>query len=192
MDRNNGRCDCPLRERAKVFGHGFSYGLGAKGMAAQHDVEIQVALEFVQGMTDAFPELAGWKHEVRQMAGVLDYGEEAPEGDTYRILRNAYGRRMRVERSRAYTQATAMMGQGGTRDVMAEALLRMPFWLRRRVKVVIHDEIVLSLPAGDGVAEWAQRLADGMAFDFNGVPVTFGCSRPALSLAGCYGAQYGN
>lgn len=186
MERNNGRCDCEYRDRAKVFGHGFSYGLGANGMARQHGVDLEVAQHFVQGMTEAFPVLAEWKDETRRAAGVLGFNEEPPEGDSYRILRNPYGRTMRVERNRAYTQATAMMGQGGTRDVMAQAILNLPFVIRRRVRVIVHDEIVLSIPS-DGAAETGQIIADKMAFDFRGVPITFGCSKPGSTWAGCYG-----
>ena len=189
MDRNNGRCDCVYRDRAKVFGHGFNYGMGANSMAAQHGVDVEVAKRFVWGMTEAFPRLAEWKEEVRQPAGALSFGEEAPANDTYRILHTAYGRPVRVERNRAYTQATALLGQGTTRDIMAQAILDLPLSVRRRVRAVIHDEVVISLPKA-GAQEAAQRIADGMAFDFRGVKITFGCSRVARSWAGCYGEQY--
>lgn len=183
------KCHCELRDRAKVFGHGFSYGLGANGMARQHGVDVSVAQSFIQGMTEAFPRLAEWKAEVRAAAGALGFDEEAPANDSYRILHTWAGRPVRVERNRAYTQATALLGQGGTRDVMAEAILRLPAATRRRIRAVIHDEIVISLPKA-GAQETAQRIADGMAFDLRGVQITFGCSRVSRSWAGCYGEQY--
>lgn len=183
------KCHCELRDRAKVFGHGFSYGLGARGMARQHGVDIAVAEEFIRGMTEAFPRLAAWKEETRQAAGVLGFDEVAPLNDTYRILHTWAGRPVRVEREQAYTQATAMIGQGGTRDVMAHAILNLPKDIRRRVRAVIHDEIVLSLPK-TGAQEAAQRIADGMAFSIRGVDITFGCSRVSPNWAGCYGEQY--
>ncbi len=189
------KCHCELRDRAKVFGHGFSYGLGANGMARQHGVDVSVAQGFIQGMTDAFPRLAAWKAEVRDAAGAVGFDEEVPPNDSYRILHTWAGRPVRVERDRAYTQATALIGQGGTRDVMAEAILRLPPGIRRRVRAVIHDEIVISLPK-DGAQEAAQRIADGMAFDLvayeGAVPVriTFGCSRVDPCWAGTYGTSY--
>lgn len=183
------KCHCELRDRAKVFGHGFSYGLGPKGMAAQHGVDLDVALGFVRGMTEAFPRLAAWKEEVRQAAGALAFGEDAPSHDSYRILHTWAGRPVRVERNRAYTQATALIGQGGTRDVMAQAILGLPVDVRRRVRAVIHDELVLSLPKA-GAQEAAQKIADNMAFDLRGVQITFGCSRVSRNWAGCYGEQY--
>ncbi len=183
------KCHCELRDRAKVFGHGFSYGLGANGMARQHGVDVSVAQGFVWGMTEAFPRLAEWKEEIRQAAGALGFDEPVPANDSYRILHTWAGRPVRVERDRAYTQATALVGQGGTRDVMAEAILRLPAEYRRRIRAVIHDEIVISLPKHNA-QEVAQRISDGMAFDLRGVQITFGCSDVARSWAGCYGAQY--
>lgn len=183
------KCHCELRDRAKVFGHGFSYGLGANGMARQHGVDISVAQSFIQGMTEAFPRLAAWKAEVREAAGALGFDEPVPANDSYRILHTWAGRPVRVERNRAYTQATALLGQGGTRDCMAEAILRLPAHLRRRVRAVIHDEIVLSIPKA-GAQEVAQKIADSMAFDLRGVQITFGCSRVSRSWAGCYGEEY--
>lgn len=183
------KCHCEKRDRAKVFGHGFNYGMGANGMAKQHGVDVEVALEFVRGMTEAFPRLAAWKEEVRQQAGVMAFGEEPPANDSYRVLHTAFGRPVRVERNRAYTQACAQLGQGSTRDAMAEAVLKLPPATRRRIKAVIHDEIVLSIPAA-GAQETAQRIADSMAFEMAGVSITFGCSRVSGSWAGCYGEQY--
>ena len=189
MARNNGRCDCEWRDKAKVFGHGWNYGLGPNSMARQHGVDVAVAKRFDTGMQEAFPVLCRWRDEQRALAGALPYGEEAPPGDTYRVLRTGFGRPVRVERSRAYTQATAQLGQGTTRDIMAEAILRLPPLIRRRIRAVIHDEIVISLPK-DGAQEAAQRVADGMAFDFRGVAITFGCSRVSPRWSGCYGEQY--
>lgn len=183
------RCKCVKRDRAKVFGHGFNYGMGAKGMASQHGVDVEVAYEFVQGMTEAFPRLAAWKEEMRRAAGMVGYGEEVPSDDTYRILHTAFGRPVRVERQRAYTQACAQLGQGSTRDAMAEAILRLPAATRRRIKAVIHDEIVLSIPA-ENAQETAQAIADGMAFEMAGVNLTFGCSRVSKNWAGAYGEEY--
>lgn len=190
MARNNGRCDCEYRDRAKVFGHGWNYGMTPNGMVKQHGVDFEVAKRFDEGMQEAFPVLCKWKADVREEAGVLGFGEEAPAGDTYRILHTAFGRPVRVERNRAYTQACAQIGQGSTRDGMAEAILKLPAPTRRRIRAVIHDEIVLSIPGGADAQQRAQAIADGMAYEINGVRISFGCSRVAKNWAGCYGEQY--
>lgn len=185
------KCHCDKRDKAKVSGHGFSYGLGANGMAKQQGIPIEDCQRFILGFTEAFPRLAEWKEEKRREAGALPFGETAPSHDSYRVLHTWAGRPVRVERDRAYTQATAMIGQGGTRDVMAKAIRDLPPHIRRKVRAVIHDEIVLSLPK-DGAQEAAQAIADGMAFDLKGIRITFGCSRVSRSWAGCYGEQYEN
>lgn len=189
MARNNGRCDCVYRERAKVFGHGWNYGLGPGNMARMHGVDLEVAQRFARGMEEAFPTLARWKTEMREAAGVLGFDEKPPPDDTYRILHTGLGRPVRVERTRAYTQACAQLGQGTTRDLMAEAILKLPSAIRRRVRAVIHDEIVVTLPR-EGAQEAAQKITDDMAFDFRGVTISFGCSRVSESWSGCYGEQY--
>lgn len=184
------KCHCEYRDRAKVFGHGWNYGMGPNSMARNHGVDVSVAQQFDRGMQDGFPVLCRWKEEVRQAAGVLGFGEEAPVGDEYRILHTAFGRPVRVERNRAYTQACAQLGQGSTRDGMAEAILKLSPFYRRRIRAVIHDEIVVSIPDEGDAQAVAQSLADSMGFDFKGIRISFGCSRVAKSWAGCYGAEY--
>ena len=183
------KCHCEKRDQAKVFGHGFSYGLGASGMARQHGVDVAVAQRFIQGMTEAFPRLAEWKAEVREAAGALGFDEEAPANDSYRILHTWAGRPVRCERNRAYTPATALIGQGGTRDVMAEAILRLPVKFRRKIRAVIHDEILVSIPKQDA-ERVAAELAESMAFDLNGVAITFGSSDVGDCWAAAYGGDY--
>lgn len=188
VDLVNGKVrpdDKVFRERAKVFGHGFNYGMGANGMAKQHGVDIDVARRFVQGMQEAFPRLAEWKEEMRKLAGAVGFDEAVPADDSYRILHTAFGRPVRVERQRAYTQACAQVGQGSTRDAMAEAILKLSSPIRRRVRAVIHDEIVISLPKR-GAQEAAQSIADGMAFEVNNVAISFGCSPVGRTWADCY------
>lgn len=184
------KCHCELRDRAKVFGHGWNYGMQAKTMAERHGVPFEVAKGFCDGMASAFRVLAAWQIETRAAAGALGFNEEAPENDSYRILHTVFGRPVRVERNRAFTQACAQLGQGSTRDGMAEAILALPAEKRRRIRAIVHDEIVVSIPDGPDAQDRAQALADSMAFEVRGVKITFGCSRVAKSWAGCYGEQY--
>jgi DNA polymerase-1 len=179
------KCKCPKRDSAKASGHGFSYGLGARGMSIQQGVPVEACQRFIDGFTQAFPRLARWKAEVRAQAGALGFDDVAPVGDEYRVLHTWAGRPVRIERNRAYTQATAGLGQGGTRDVMAHALLSLPVEVRRRVKAVIHDEFVFSLPA-DRAESMAASIAEAMSFDLKGVAITFGVSKPSFAWSGCY------
>lgn len=184
------KCHCEKRDTAKVAGHGWNYGMGVGAMVAQMGISEDVARTFIAGMQQAFRRLCEWKDETRAAAGAVGFGEEVPEFDSYRILHTAFGRPVRVERNRAYTQACALVGQGSTRDGMAEAILNLPAATRRRIRAIVHDEIVVSIPDGPDAQDRAQALADGMAFEINGVTISFGCSRVAKSWAGCYGEQY--
>jgi DNA polymerase I-like protein with 3'-5' exonuclease and polymerase domains len=189
MDRNGGRCDCEWRDRAKIAGHGWNYGAQPNGLANQLGIPLEVAQQFDAGMKVAFPRLCEWKEETRAAAGAMPYGVSAPEDDAYRVLVNPFGRPVRVERNRAFTQACAQLGQSATRDAMAQAILNLPPHIRRRIRAVIHDEIVLSLP-DEGAQELAQKIADSMAFEMSGIRIGFGCSRVSRQWSGCYGAQY--
>jgi DNA polymerase-1 len=69
---------------------------------------------------------------------------------------------------RAYTQAPAMIGQSTTRDVIAHGLLE----IARRVpevlpmlRVIVHDEIVLSVPETDAL-DVAAVVQDCMSFQW--------------------------
>jgi hypothetical protein len=68
---------------------------------------------------------------------------------------------------------------------MAHALLSLPVEVRRRVKAVIHDEFVFSLPA-DRAESMAASIAEAMSFDLKGVAITFGVSKPSFAWSGCY------
>ncbi len=184
-DKVFGRHDGDWRRLAKIGGIGSLYGLGANGMAVQMGVEVDVAQRFLRGMDESFPGVAEWKNETRAAAGALPYGETAPSDDDHRILVNPFGRTVRVERVRAYTQACALLGQSATRDGMAQAVLSLPKDLRRRIRVIVHDELVFSLPR-EGVEEAAQKIADSMAFNLLGVDITFGVEGYGYNWADVY------
>ena len=53
---------------------------------------------------------------------------------------------MWVEKGREFTQAPALIGQSGTREIMCDILLDMPLWLLKCVKMQVHDEFIFSVP----------------------------------------------
>src|SRR5699024_2459029 len=81
-----------------------------------------------------FPELERFKDRLRTEAKACGY------------ITTAFGRRVRVDRNHAWTQAPAAYGQGTARDVLMEAILRMPRTVSDRIRVYVHDEVVLSDP----------------------------------------------
>lgn len=162
------------RDGAKPLNHGYNYGMGAKAMVLQgHDPDL-VARFF--GVMSRFVVKDAWTEEVRE------------QGRSGQLLDNGFGRLMRCDPQRAYTQAPALMGQGCARDIMTEGLLRMVERLPeivRMFKAVVHDEVVLSVET-DRVAEVTDVLRDAMTFEFRGVPILADISRPGTDWASCY------
>jgi P4 family phage/plasmid primase-like protien len=163
------------REYAKRIGHGWNYGMSVKGIA-NSGVEMELAQKFDDQMNAQYPVLCAWRQEVRERAAA---GE---------LLDNGFGRLMRCNPDRAWTQAPALMGQGGARDIMCSALLRLVDmipealeWLR----CVVHDEVVLCVPEhmAEGVKE---AVLEAFTFEFKGVPITAGASKAARDWASCY------
>lgn len=170
-----GRHDGEWRDNAKRIGHGWNYGMSVKGIA-NSGVEMELAQKFDDQMNAQYPGLCAWRSEVREL------------GKAGELLDNGFGRKMRCNPDRAWTQAPALMGQGGARDIMCEALLRLvdrapeaTGWLR----CVVHDEVVLCIPE-DRVEEITATVLDAFSFEFKDVPITAGASKAARDWASCY------
>ena len=160
------------REQSKACGHGEGYGMQVSGMV-NNGVAPDVAEKYMRMMSETFPIRISWRDGVRDIAGA---GE---------LLDNGFGRKMRVHPESAFTQAPAFMGQGGTRDIMAQALLNLPAELQRRVKCLVHDEVVMSVPA-DSVEDVKRLFFEAATFEFKGVPITWGASKAAFRWSDCY------
>ncbi|MFH8805187.1 DNA polymerase [Streptomyces sp. NPDC017936] len=167
---------CEWRDKAKASGHGWNYGMGVDSLVLRQGVERTVAQQFDDQMNSQFPGLCAWRTEIRE------------RGKAGQLLDNGFGRLMRCNPDRAWTQAPALMGQGGARDIMCEALLRLvdmipeaTEWLR----CVVHDEVVLCVPdhMADGVKD---AVLEAFTFEFKGVPITAGASKAAWSWDACY------
>lgn len=172
--------DRSRREDAKPIGHGWNYGMGINRQVL-NGVPRDHAIEFDRAMRETYPDVVEWQNEVRRVAG---------DGD---LLDNGFGRMMRANPDFAYTQAPALVGQGCTRDIMAEGMLRLPVEYWPYLRTVVHDEIVFSVPEADHV-EIAREIKAAMSFDLadvtNGrlasVPITIGCSKPGRNWAQVY------
>jgi DNA polymerase-1 len=164
-----------MRQAAKAVGHGWNYGLGPNRMIRE-GMDPERVWRFVQGMEARFPVLIGWREEIRAM------------GKAGMVLDNGFGRRMMAEPARAYTVAPALMGQGGARDIMCECLLRLPRELWRYLRVMVHDEIVLSVPARD--AEEIGRIVQA-AMTWHWVPPGKQVPVPILCDLSKPGASWG-
>lgn len=141
------------RQDAKAIGHGWNYGLGPARMIRSGLDEGKVRA-FVRGMQERFPRLIAWREEIRE------------QGRAGLVLDNGFGRRMACDPARAYTVAPALMGQGGARDIMCQSLLRLPDWCRPMLRVMVHDEIVVSVPK-DCAEEAAREIMTAMTWDLD-------------------------
>lgn len=169
-----------LRAPAKIAGHALNYNIGAKTLHNNLNTRIkkdklpleEFTLNQVYKMIDAFNEsyafLKRFKDEVVEFAQKMGYVE----------LPN--GRRLIVDPERAWTQAPGLAGQGVTRMMMAEALVRIArlgdYWLRS-LRAVIHDELLVELRA-DRIEEEMAVIRENMEVEFNprnrvGYPIMF-------------------
>ncbi len=175
--------DRGMRETVKPISHGWNYGRSARAIAEASDgkITLDVAAHFDRQMRETYPQLVEWQRNVRAVA---------EEGD---FLDNGFGRLLRADPRFAYTQAPALVGQGCTRDILAEGLLRLPVEVWPMLRVIVHDEIVLSVPQ-DSVEDVKRVVLDALQFDLADVtggrlascPITAGCSKPGRTWAECY------
>lgn len=172
--------DVKYREIAKPLGHGWNYGESVRRMVA-NGADQKLAQQFDDMMREQYPQLVQWQNNVR---GVAEEG---------RLLDNGFGRLMRADERFAYTQAPALVGQGCTRDMLAEGLLRLPLEFWPYLRVIVHDEVVMSVPTKD-FEEISRIVVDCMSFDLAdvtggrlaSVPVVAEASKPGRTWAEVY------
>lgn len=132
-DKNN-PVTAAYRQKAKPLGHGWSYGGRAKTLAKSAGVSLEDAETFVAGMDATYHKVVAWQNRVRKFAQRHGY------------VVNPWGRKMWVEKGREFTQAPALMGQSGTREIVCDAILSLPHRAVRTIKAQIHDALVFSVP----------------------------------------------
>jgi DNA polymerase-1 len=125
------------RFRAKALGHGWNYGGQAKTLSQQAGVPLADGKRFCDGMAEAFSQVIKWQNKTRRFANQHGYVE------------NLWGRKMVVEKGHEFTQAPALLGQSGTREIMCDALLAFSYSAVRSIKAQIHDAMVFSVPKKD-------------------------------------------
>jgi hypothetical protein len=169
------------RHKTKAFNHAGNYGQGAKAVSERTGIPLDKCYEIQNAKAEAYPRLAEYIQEVRELA------------ESGALLDNGFGRKMRPDPARAYTQGPALMGQGAARDIMCEALLRlvdMAPEATQYLRGVIHDEAVLCVPEHPSVVElWRETLRKAFTFEWRGVPILCEVSQPGASWADCYAGE---
>lgn len=93
-----------------------------------------LAKDLLRSLEESFPFLTRFKREAYEF------------GKKHGYVMNPWNRRMPVVPGREYTQAPAQLGQGVTREMMGDAILRLcergEYYIRA-MRAIIHDELLM-------------------------------------------------
>lgn len=140
------------RTIAKKLGHAYAYRAGARTLAITAKQSVAVAQQFINAMERAYPLVTQWQNRVTA---------EGRGG----FVRNDWGRVMLVDKGREWTQAPALYGQSGTREIVVDALIRMPEYILKMLVAQVHDALVFSIPK-DGADEIVATIEACMTTDW--------------------------
>lgn len=119
---------------SKRMGHAWGYRVGPSTLHNNTGIAEATCAKFLKGLNRAFPGVVAWQNAVVEKARRLGF------------VKNLWGRKMKVDANRVFTQAPALEGQGGTTEIMKRGLFKMPDRLIRMIKIPIHDELLASIP----------------------------------------------
>lgn len=154
----------PLRNPAKGGGHSQNYNVGsfkmahmlndacrkegldmhfwapkhAKSKSPLPPIERRPESIDTRDMVESFNDTFEWLKKFK------DNSVKEAEDNGY--VTNSWGRRMKVDTGREWTQAPALYGQSTTREVMGDAILKLirkgDYYIRA-LRAIIHDELLL-------------------------------------------------
>lgn len=119
---------------SKRMGHAWGYRVGPSTLSNNTGIVEATCKKFLTGLNRAFPGVVAWQNAVVDKARRLGY------------VKNLWGRKMKVDPKRVFTQAPALEGQGGTTEIMKRGLFKMTDRMICMIKIPIHDELLASLP----------------------------------------------
>lgn len=170
-----------FRSRAKPITHGSNYGLG-RGKLIKAGHEPSLVKRYFDERRTQFVRVMEWQDEVREIAKSGQY------------LTGAWGRKMKADPARAYTQAPALMGQNAAAEILKECILRCdPEVIRKYARTMVHDEVVFTCPAKDFEEvrdevlrsfTWTWESPSGLA-----IPIECDLEGPAKSWGGVIAAS---
>lgn len=148
------------RTLAKAPGHGWTYGGRPKKLSKITGLPLETMERFDKGMAQAYPTLTSWQNKIRRQAAKNGY------------TTNAWGRKMLVERSRAFTMSPALQGQSGTSEILRDGLIAM---LDRDPRLLtwivgtVHDALVADYPETEAwvpkaIKECLEQTVNGIDF----------------------------
>lgn len=177
-----------LRDVAKMGGHAQNYNIGAYKLAnSLNDASKKQGL----GLTFWAPNPRGQKPIPKYPDSISTpdmiqafnqtyvylkhFKDQAVEEGKKGYVTNSWGRRMTVDEGREFTQAPALHGQSVTREMMADAILRLcergEYYIRA-LRAIIHDELLLEFDE-DRIEEDIKVVKECMEADFDpGTPLS--------------------
>lgn len=171
--------DRTRRKEYKPVSHGLNYNQSPRSVAEQHGLDVAATFAAKAKHAERLHVFEEWKIGVVELAR------------TGSLLDNGFGRMMRCDPDRAWTQAPALMGQGGARDIMTESMLRfvkladdLTVNARPYLRGVVHDELVVSVPEDQAVM-WQVLLREAFTWEWRGVPILAEVSNPAYRWSDC-------
>ena len=166
------------RKTCKGVGLSKVYGGGAATTALQTGAPLADVQYAMRVYDQVYPEI---KRASRR------WQREAAH--TGMVLVSPTGRRLPLDRDRTYT-ATNYMCQSTARDCLGQAVLDMEAaGLLDYLRLLIHDEVLVSAPAGEA-AEIAREIERCMTFNLFGVPIAAEAEIGKRSWGSLYGADY--
>jgi DNA polymerase-1 len=121
------------RQRAKAPGHGWGYKIGARKMALTTGMPEPECKAFLVALNTKYPGVVAWQDRVAKFARMHGY------------VVNDWGTRLVTEPGREVTQGPALLGQNATHELLLEGCVRLPDRLLRRLKLTVHDAVLMSL-----------------------------------------------
>jgi len=146
--------DRARRDDAKRITHGLNYGAGPAAVAKIIGCDVDTAEHRMGGFLRRFPQLARWQAELRAA------------GERGLPLNTGTGRTVHAHAGREHTTAAARVAQGAATDLVTTGLLTLEdAGLLDRVRLCVHDELILSWPAAAAEAAGTE-LASHVSFDW--------------------------
>ncbi|AUG87166.1 DNA polymerase I [Streptomyces phage Attoomi] len=163
------------RGLAKIAGLGTSYQGGAKTLAKQTGLEVDVMRDTLTRYARAYPGIKRWAR-----------GLQAHALRNRCEIRTPSGRRLVLDRDKLY-KAVAYICQSTARDTMGQALIDLEAkGLTQYLNLWVHDEVLGTAPVGDAEAI-AREVAETVRMDLFGVPISTDAEVYGRTWAGGYG-----
>ena len=167
-----------LRDQAKAIGHGVNYGMGIDSTIANTGLPREIVERYFRMRARTYRVLNRWTDEARR------------EAESGWILDNGFGRSMRCDPLQAHTQGPALYGQSGTREIIMRGVRQMPLWVRQMLLMVVHDEVVLSVPR-ERYEEVAMIVQESLRVTWRDVFFDCDVSNPGDNWGECYDKDKG-